>query len=174
MTPERHARLGAVLDRRQPDLTVLMDNVHKPHNLAAVARSCDAVGVGVVHGVGEDAEIRLRQKSASGSAGWLEVVMHEGLDAALAAVRAQGMRVVAAHWSDRAVGFRDYDYTRPTALLLGAELDGVSAHAAEVADAHVTIPMLGMVRSLNVSVAAALILFEAQRQREAAGLYARP
>ncbi len=171
MTPERYQKLVEILSRRQPDLTVVMENVHKPHNLAAVARSCDAVGVGRVHGIAESEQIRLTQKSASGSARWLDVVAHPDVDAAYAGLRAQGFAIVAAHLSSRARNFRELDYTRPTALVVGAELIGVSEEAAEKADAHVVIPMLGMVQSLNVSVATALILFEAQRQRELAGLY---
>jgi tRNA (guanosine-2'-O-)-methyltransferase len=79
--------------------------------------------------------------------------------------------LLAAHLSDEARDYRDFDYTRPTAFLLGSELWGVSTRAAALADAHVVIPMEGLVNSLNVSVAAALLLYEARRQREAAGYY---
>ncbi len=92
---------------------------------------------------------------------------------ALANLRAQGFSVLAAHLSKSAVDYRDTDYTRPTAIVLGAELHGVSEEALRLADQQVSIPLAGMVRSLNVSVAAALILFEAKRQREAAGMYDR-
>jgi tRNA (guanosine-2'-O-)-methyltransferase len=63
------------------------------------------------------------------------------------------------------------DFTRPTAIMMGAELHGVSPDGLDAADEHVALPMLGMVHSLNVSVATALLLYEALRQREAAGLY---
>jgi tRNA (guanosine-2'-O-)-methyltransferase len=83
-----------------------------------------------------------------------------------------GFRVFAAHPSDDAIDYRELDYTQPTAILVGAELDGVSAEGLELADVHVSVPMQGMVRSLNVSVATSILLFEAMRQREAAGMYA--
>ncbi|RMH19201.1 MAG: tRNA (guanosine(18)-2'-O)-methyltransferase TrmH [Acidobacteria bacterium] len=173
MTPRRFRRLAAVLDRRQPDLTVLMDNVHKPHNLSAVIRTCDAVGVLEVHAVSPH-PITARHDSAGGSGRWVRITSHPDHDAAAAALKGRGLRILAAHPVPAAVDFRRVDYTRPTALLLGSELDGVSSSAAAHADGFVAIPMHGAVASLNVSVAAAVILYEAQRQRAAAGLYARP
>ena len=86
----------------------------------------------------------------------------------------QNMQILAAHLSLEAVNYRDVDYTQPTCILMGNEKHGVSDEAASIADKHIIIPMLGMVQSLNVSVATAVILFEAQRQRRNAGLYASP
>lgn len=174
MTPQRFAQLNAVLDRRQPDLTVLMDDVHKSHNLAAILRTCDAVGVVEVHAVSPGGEVAQHMHRAGGSAKWVGIALHPGIDQACDALEAAGRQIVAAHLSDRALDFRQVDYARPTALLLGAEKRGVSARAAERAHQHVVIPMHGQVASLNVSVAAAVILFEAERQRAAAGLYDRP
>ena len=174
MSPERLARMKAVLARRQPDLTVVMDNVHKPHNLAAIVRTADAVGIPVVHGVSPQAEFRMRQKSASGSGKWVRVQTHEDIATCFGTLRDQGMRIYCAHLSEQAVDFRRIDFTRPTAVVVGAELEGVGEQAAALADGHVIIPMLGMVESLNVSVATAILLYEAQRQREAAGLYDNP
>jgi tRNA (guanosine-2'-O-)-methyltransferase len=173
MTPDRFRRLRAVLDRRQPDLTVLMDNVHKRHNFAAVMRTCDAVGVLEVHGVWPDPRYRPSHDASAGVGKWLPVRTHETIEAAAAALHARGFTIVAAHAAPGAVDFRTVDYARPVALLLGAELDGVSAAARDAADTLVVVPMAGMVESLNVSVAAAVILYEAQRQRAAAGLYDR-
>ena len=172
MTPERFRTLRAILDRRQPDLTVLMDRVHKPHNFSAVLRTCDAVGVLRTHLV-PTADFTAAHDTAGGANRYVGVERHRDLDAALEALRADGMRVVAAHPSDDAVDFRDVDYTAPTAVLLGTELHGLSEEAAAAADARVAVPMLGAVESLNVSVAAAVILYEAERQRAAAGMYDR-
>lgn len=174
MTSARRLQhLRAVLDRRQPDLTVLMENVHKSHNLSAIVRSCDAVGVLEVHAVSRRERVRLFHKIAGGTRRYLEVRRHRSLSAAFAHLEERGFTILAAHPATGAVDFREVDYTRPTAILLGQEKDGVSAPAASLAHRWVAIPMLGMGTSLNVSVAAALILFEAQRQRRAAGLYAR-
>ncbi len=173
MTPERFARLRAVLERRQADLTVLLDNVHKPHNLSAVLRSCDAVGVLRAHAVWPSASFRFHRLT-SGSAGkWVRVMTHPTIEEGIASLREHGHQLVAAHPGQNAVDFREIDYTRATAIILGAELDGVSGRALDLADQHLVIPMAGHVASLNVSVAAALILFEAQRQRQRAGMYDR-
>ncbi|GIX29569.1 MAG: tRNA (guanosine(18)-2'-O)-methyltransferase [Porticoccaceae bacterium] len=174
VTPRRLARIRAVLERRQPDLTVVADRVHKPHNLAAILRTCDGVGVGRVHAVAPDpAALSPCPETAAGSHRWVEVVRHDTVAAAIAAVRAAGMAVWAVHLSPRAVDFREVDYTRPAALLVGAEKQGPSDEAVAAADGEVVIPMFGMVESFNVSVACALVLMEARSQRERAGLYDR-
>ena len=172
MTPKRFRRLRAVLDRRQPDLTVLLDNVHKPHNFSAILRSLDAVGACEAHAVWTDSKLRPRRLASGGSGKWVTIRTHDDRDAAIAHLRDCDFRLVVAHLSATARDYRNIDYTQPTALVLGAELTGVSDEVLEAADHHVVIPMSGMVQSLNVSVAAAVILFEAQRQREAAGQYA--
>lgn len=174
MTPHRYRRVLEVLARRQPDLTVLAEAVHKPHNLSAVLRSCDAVGVPVVHAVRGRGPVPTFSATSASADKWVELRVHDDLDLAIDGLRAQGMQVLAAHLSEGAVDFREPDYTKPTCLLFGNEKDGVSPRAASVADHHIKVPMLGMVQSLNVSVAAAVILFEAQRQRRAAGYYGAP
>ena len=187
MTPERLAKIRAVLDKRQPDLTVLMERVHKPHNFSAILRSCDAVGVLEAHAIPakhglpdleEAAGLDLKSKTfneTSGSAAkWVGLQVHPDTLSALNHLKSRGFQVLAAHFSERALDYRQADYTRPTCILLGTEKWGVSPEAAEQADAHILIPMMGMVRSLNVSVAAAVILFEAQRQRLQAGFYQQP
>ena len=172
MTPERFEKLKSVLARRQPDLTVLMEDVHKTHNIAAIIRTCDAVGVFEAHAVSEDPDLRRHHVIAAGTRKWVPVRTHASLEAAAGELRRQGLRIVAAHLDERAVDYRDLDYTQPTVLLLGSELWGVSEAAATLADTLIRVPMQGLVESLNVSVAAALVLFEAARQRERAGLYA--
>ncbi len=171
MTARRFQKINHVLNRRQPDLTVVMDNVNKLHNLAAIVRTCDAVGVGDVWAVADSDDIRVKQKAASGTGKWVNVHAGDSIDKVYAHLRQQGVRLLAAHFDAQAAHFRDVDYTRPIAIVVGAELYGVSARAVELADGAIRIPMAGMVQSLNVSVATALILFEAQRQREAAGFY---
>jgi tRNA (guanosine-2'-O-)-methyltransferase len=173
MTPERFRRLRAALERRQPDLTVLMDQVHKPHNFSAILRSCDAVGVLEAHVVAPAGAVAIHHATSAGTKKWIAVKGHASVAEAARHLRARGLRLLAAHPSATAHDYRSVDYTTPTALILGAELHGVSAEALALADAHVTIPMAGLVRSLNVSVASALLLFEAYRQRAAAGMYER-
>ncbi|WP_028116403.1 tRNA (guanosine(18)-2'-O)-methyltransferase TrmH [Ferrimonas senticii] len=172
MTPERLARINAMLDNRQIDLTVCLENIHKPHNLSAVIRTADAVGISDVHAIwAEDGYQRISNHKASGSGQWVDLHSHHSTDAAVAHFRGQGMQVVVTNLSTDACDFRDIDYTQPTVLLMGNERDGISDRALALADKQIQVPMVGMVQSLNVSVAAALILYEAQRQRQQAGLY---
>ncbi|MDH3647721.1 MAG: tRNA (guanosine(18)-2'-O)-methyltransferase TrmH [Gammaproteobacteria bacterium] len=171
MTPERFQKLNAVLRRRQPDLTLIAENTQKTQNIAALRRTCDAVGVFEMHAISE-ATIRRHHMVSAGSGKWVPLTRHNSIRAACSALHDQGFHILAAHQSRRAVDFRDIDYTQASAILLGGELWGVSATAASLADAHITVPMHGMVASLNVSVAAALVLYEAMRQREEAGFYA--
>ena len=171
MTPERFRRIRAILERRQPDLTVLLENVHKPHNLAAILRTADAVGLYRAHAVVPDRELRTSLVSASGAHKWVDVEQHDSLGAALAALGRQGLQVLAAHPDANAVDYRTVDFTQPSAILFGQELDGLSRDALAAAAVKIKVPMAGFVTSLNVSVAAAIVLFEAMRQRTAAGLY---
>lgn len=171
MTPERLQKIKRTLAYRQPDLTVLTDEVHKQHNLSAIIRSCDAFAVQEVNCVWMSDQYRVYNGTAAGAAGWVDVRTHDTTPKAIKTLQDEGFRVCAAHFSDKAIDFRDYDFTQPTALLLGAELEGVSQEAADQACEHLIIPMLGMVQSFNVSVAAALLLSEAQRQRQAAGFF---
>lgn len=171
MTPERFAKLQRALHRRQPDLTVLTDNVHKPHNISAILRTCDAVGVHRLHAVSPGGEVRRHHMIAGGSKRWVDVVVHADSQSGVAALEEAGWRLILAHEGAGSRDFRDVDYTERVAIVLGAELHGPTAAARAAADVAVAIPMQGLVESLNVSVAAAVILFEAQRQRREAGLY---
>ncbi len=173
MTPERFHKLKSVLHRRQPDLTVLAADVHKPHNISAILRTCDAVGIHRIHAVSPGGELRRHHMAAGGSGAWVGVEHHEDLDAAIASLRQRGWKLLAAHPNRDAKDFRTIDYTQKTGIVLGSELDGLPDAAVEGADEIIALPIEGMVESLNVSVAAAVILYEAQRQRAAAGMYDR-
>lgn len=171
MNQARFLKLQQVLSRRQPDLTVITDNVHKSRNLSAIVRTCDAVGIHQIHSARPMDGYGTHHGTAKGSHRWVGVTIYDEVQTPIQRLQQQGFQVVAATFSERAVDYRTIDFTQPCALLLGAELEGVSAEAAEMADAHVTVPMMGMVSSFNVSVAAAIILAEAQRQRDEKGLY---
>ncbi len=171
MNPRRFRRIQEVLARRQPDLTVLMERVNKPHNFAAILRNCDAVGILEAHVVPPKKGIHLSNHTSAGTAKWVSVQTHSDVEAAIRAVRKAGFRVLAAHPAQDAVDFRTVDFTQPVAIMVGAELEGISAEGLAAADEKIVIPMAGMARSLNVSVATALLLFEAQRQRAQAGFY---
>ncbi|MGS2723302.1 tRNA (guanosine(18)-2'-O)-methyltransferase TrmH [Porticoccus sp. GXU_MW_L64] len=173
MTPERFQRIVAVLNKRQPDLTVITDDVHKGQNLSAIVRTCDAVGIPEIHAVYSKGEYRPHTGTAMGSQKWVHANIWPTVAEPIETLKAQGFQIIAAHLSDKTVDFRQVDYCKPTALLLGAEREGVSDTALRGVDQEITVPMLGMVESFNVSVACAIILSEAQRQRQAAGFYHR-
>ncbi|NTW53520.1 MAG: tRNA (guanosine(18)-2'-O)-methyltransferase TrmH [Chlorobaculum sp.] len=171
VAPERFRKIRELLEKRQTDLTLVMDNVNKSHNLAAIIRSCDAVGIHQVHAISYRSSIKTKQHTAAGASRWVKLRLSESITPVGEKLREAGAQILVAHYCPEAVDFRSIDYTRPTAIVMGEELRGPSQEALDLADNFIYIPMMGMVESLNVSVAAALILFEAQRQRQAAGLY---
>ncbi len=173
MTPERFAKLQRALDRRQPDLTVFMDSVNKPHNFSAIIRTADAVGIQRLHAISMGETLRRYHMIAGGTKHWVGVTLHRSTHAAVSALRGEGWRLVAAHVGERTRDYRELDYTQKVALMVGAELVGLSDAAVAAADDHIAIPMHGLGTSLNVSVAVGAILLEAERQRSAAGLYAQ-
>ena len=129
MTPERYQKILTVLQRRQPDLTVITDQVHKGQNLSAIIRTCDAVGIHRVHAVYQEGPFRPHTGTALGSHKWVETTVHRSIGQPIGLLQQQGFQVIAAHFTPGAVDYTEVDYTRPTALLLGAEKWGVSEHA---------------------------------------------
>lgn len=170
MTLERYLKIRDALSKRQTDLTLLLEELHKPYNVSAVLRSADAVGVSKIHAVwGENHAIG--KGTGMGSHVWVKTQTHRSLANAVDYLHQQNMQVLVTHLDKDAIDFRDVDYTKPTAILLGQEKTGATAKAVALADQSIMVPMMGMVQSLNVSVAGALILYEAQRQRQVAGMY---
>ncbi|MFU8885310.1 MAG: tRNA (guanosine(18)-2'-O)-methyltransferase TrmH [Cyanobacteriota bacterium] len=170
LLPRRYERLKAVMDQRMGDLTLLLEHVEKPHNLSAILRSCDAVGVLEAHAVCLAGRLPTFNSTAQGSQKWVPLQLHESGVAAMQALKARGFRLYGTLLSATAVDYRSCDFTGPTAFVLGAEKWGLSPEAAALVDQAVIIPMRGMVQSLNVSVATAMLLAEALRQRQVAGL----
>lgn len=171
MTPERFLKIKDVLTKRQMDLTVIMDNIHKPHNFNAIVRTCDAVGVQDIQYIPVTKGYRQLNYYAKGSQKWVEAHKYDDFPSVADEFQGKGYQLLAAHFSDTAVDYREIDYTKPTAIVMGTELKGISDETAAIVDKHIVVPMQGMVASLNVSVASAVILFEAQNQRLAAGMY---
>ena len=175
ITPERLARLKEVLARRQKGLTLVLSNIHDPHNVSAIYRSCDAFGVPEVHLYYTDTAFPALSRRSSGSARkWVDTVRHRSLEGLSAALRGQGMQILSTSCSPTAMPLDAYDFTRPTAVIMGNEHSGVSEEVLRIVDGEVYIPMYGMIQSFNVSVAAAVILAEAARQRKQAGMYDSP
>ena len=174
-TPAREARIREVLRARQRDLALALANIHDPHNVSAIYRSCDAFGVARVWLYYTRVPFpKLSRKSSGSASKWVESERAGDPDALAADLRSRGMRILATSFSPRARPLSEWDFLGPTAIILGNEHDGVEKELLERADGEIYIPMRGMIQSLNVSVAAAIILAEAARQREAAGCYSRP
>jgi tRNA (guanosine-2'-O-)-methyltransferase len=174
LNEKRIARIDEVLSKKQPDLQVMLDNVHSSQNLSAIIRSADAVGVlDIYYSTNENESLRIHKTITQGAHRWTRRYrMNDDHKVAfLKEKKEQGFQVVVTHLDERAVSFRHIDYTKPTLLVMGNEKEGVSAEIVKLADQVIIIPMQGMVQSLNVSVATGLILYEAQRQREDAGRY---
>lgn len=170
MIQERFQRIKQVLLKRQTDLTVCLEHVHKPQNVSAILRTCDAVGIHECNIVWNE-HTYFRKGTAMGTQKWLKHLKHDSIEKAHQYFKSQNMQVLVTNLSDKSVDFRTIDYTRPTAIILGQEKYGSSEEAIALADHEIVIPMMGMVQSLNVSVASALILYEAQHQRQQAGAY---
>ncbi len=162
----RIERIQTVLRKRQPDLTVVMENIHDPHNVSAVLRSCDAVGVMQVELLYTVEKFpRIGKKSSSSANKWLERRKHRSVDECYTTLRAEGFSIYATRLDAAAVSLYDLDLTKKVALVFGNEHRGVSDEAARKADGNFIIPMVGMIQSLNISVACAVSLYEAMRQR---------
>lgn len=175
ITERRAKRIRDVLSRRQTDLTLVINNIHDPHNVSAILRSCDAFGIHRVHLLYTDTAFPALGKKSSGSAKkWVETVRHPDAASLAASLRADGFTLVATGFTETAKPLPEWNLAAPTAIILGNEHRGVDEELAPHVDGTLYIPMQGMVQSLNVSVAAAVILYEAFRQRLAAGRYDHP
>jgi tRNA (guanosine-2'-O-)-methyltransferase len=167
----RIARLREVLERRQNDLSVVVENVWDPHNASAIVRSADGFAAGTVHLLYtiEKAPELSRGVSAYTDK-WTTIERHDATADLVQTLRERGQRIFVTHVDDSARDYLDVDWTQPAALVLGNEQRGCSEELLAASDERVQIPMLGFAQSFNVSVAAAVILAEAARQRRAAGL----
>jgi tRNA (guanosine-2'-O-)-methyltransferase len=162
----RLARFEFVLRHRQPDLTVVMENIHDPHNVSAMLRSCDAAGVWEAQLLyNTDAFPKIGKKSSASAGKWVGRRKFGTVDECYAKLRSEGFRIVATRLDEQAQSIYDVDLTQKVAIVFGNEHRGVSDDAALAADGLIQIPMFGMIQSLNVSVACAITLYEALRQR---------
>lgn len=172
-TPERLARMRAVLERRQPDLRVVIEHVRDPHNASAILRSCDALGVHTVHLLYTDQPSpEISRAVSSSSHQWLDIRRHSDPQELADVLHAEGIPLLVTRREEGARALVEVDFTGPAAVVFGNEHRGCSDEVAAVADGALWIPMVGMVESFNVSVSAAIVLAEAYRQRAAAGMAA--
>ncbi len=168
LLPRRFERLKSVLNRRISDLTILLENVEKPHNLSAIIRSCDAVGILEANAIFNKKKFLTFNSTAQGSQKWVKLNQYKQTSEAISALKEQGFKLYGTNLNPKSIDYKECDFKGPTAFVLGAEKWGISEEAASLMDEHIHIPMRGMVESLNVSVAASTLLFEAIRRRQVA------
>jgi rRNA methylases len=173
MTPERKQRLLSVINKRQADLTVLLENVFDPHNVSAVLRSCDAVGIQNVYVLNTKLPPHQRwgYRSSSGAYKWVTVHQFTNLKICIEEIRKKYQTILTSSLGHDSSGLYEIDFTKSMALVFGNENTGVSKEVQEVCDGNFMIPQVGMIRSLNISVACAVTIYEAYRQKELAGHY---
>jgi len=178
MNSTREEKIRKVIQQSQPDLAVVLENIFDPLNISAVLRSCDAVGVREVFVVYtkkylDKRGLVLGKRTSGGAFKWIDVYVFEDLQTCFRRVKERYGRILATHLSAESPSLSLYetDFSEPTALLFGNEDEGVSAEAIALSDGNFVIPMAGFAESLNISVACAVTLFEAKRQRMVKGYY---
>ncbi|WP_457559931.1 TrmH family RNA methyltransferase [Caminibacter sp.] len=173
VTEERLNKMKKILETRQDTLRVFMDYVYSHHNLSAIVRTCDAVNVGKLY-YRHQKKVKLNNEITMGAHKWIFTEYVDDIEKFYKDIKSQGYQVVVTLLDEDTIDFREVDYTKPTLIVLGNEVDGASEVSIKYADKKVIIPMYGMSQSLNVSVANAVILYEAQRQRALKGMYDKP
>jgi tRNA (guanosine-2'-O-)-methyltransferase len=165
--------LEYVLSKRQNDITIVLENVFDPHNISAVMRTCDAVGVQEVYILNTKIPRHKKwgPKSSSSAAKWLTIRQFEDAEECFTELRKKYSKILTTHLSSDAVNLYDINFAEPLALVFGNEHSGVSEEIRKLADGNFIIPQMGIIRSLNISVACAVTLYEAYRQKSVAGHY---
>ena len=173
LSENRDKKFRNVLSKRQPDLTVVMENIHDPHNIFAIMRTCDAVGIMEIYIINtQGPRKKAAGKNSSSSANkWVTAHHFTSVEECVKALKEKNFKIFATHLSSDAKSLYDVNLTEKVALVFGNEKDGVSEELLPYADGNIIIPMVGQIQSLNVSVATAVSLYEAMRQRTAAGQY---
>ncbi len=172
----RIKKLLSVLEKRQHEVTVVMENINDPHNISAAIRSCDAVGISKIQLIytRKQPVPKLGKKSSSSAIKWVETEMFTSVEDCFDKLKSQGFSIFTTHMNSKSVPVYEIDFTQKTALVFGNEHLGVSDEALHLADGNFLIPQAGMIQSLNISVAVAVSVYEVFRQRNEAGLYNLP
>ena len=176
MTEKRLEKIKDVAKKRQGDLTVVLNNVHDPHNIGAVLRTCDSVGIKEVYVLYNDdrlseKNINLGKRAASSARKWVDVYMYTDVDKCMKDIKGKYDTIFGTHLSSESVSLYDLDLSKSVALVFGNEHAGISDEVLEFLDGNFIIPQVGMVQSLNISVSVAVSLYEALRQREKTNMY---
>jgi tRNA (guanosine-2'-O-)-methyltransferase len=173
MTNERQKRIEQVLLKRQNDITVVLENVYDPHNISAVMRTCDAVGVKEIYVLNNKIPPHKKwgSRSSSSAAKWMVIQQFEDAQQCFYELRKNYAAIYTTHLQENSRQLYELDLTQPVALVFGNEHSGVSEEIRKLADGNFIIPQVGMITSLNISVACAVTLYEAYRQKTNANHY---
>ncbi len=158
LTEDRKRRFLEVLSKRTNYLTVAVEDVYQLHNTSAVLRSCDAFGIQEVHIVTDRFESKLDKNIALGAEKWVDVTHYSSTADCIAKIKEQGYQLVATSPHEKGIALADFEITTQTALFFGTEKEGLTPEVLEQADQFIKIPMVGFSESLNVSVAAAIVI----------------
>jgi len=171
-TQRRLDRLSRALMHTQPDLTVVLENIHDPHNVSAILRTCDAVGIRKISLLYTEEKFpKIGKKSSASANKWIESAKFKSVSECYEFLKSEGFQIAASVVGEESDSLYELNLRNRIALVFGNEHRGVSAEAASSADVVFQVPMLGMVQSLNVSVACAISLYECLRQRMKSGDY---
>ena len=171
-TEKRISKIRAVVSKRQPSLKIILENIHDPHNVSAIFRTCDAAGIPKVSLLYNIEKFpKIGKKSSASAFKWIEKEKFKSVEECYKQLRSQGYKIYASSISEGAQDLYKIDFTEKSAIVMGNEHRGVSKEAEDLADKKFYIPMYGMVQSLNVSVSAAITIYEALRQRNAKSMY---
>ena len=171
-TEKRIEKIKWVVSKRQPSLRIVIENIHDPHNVSAIFRTCDAAGipkVSLLYNVEKFPKIG--KKSSASAYKWIEREKFKTVEECYSQLRQEKFKIYASSLSSNSKSLYELDFTKKTAIVFGNEHRGLSKDAEELADERFFIPMYGMVQSLNVSVSTAICIYEALRQRTLKSLY---
>jgi len=169
MIEDRHKKVFEVIERRQEGVIVLED-IHDPHNAAAVWRSCDGFGFQKVYLIFEKEKVfnpkKIGKASSSSANKWLDFKVFKSTKQCLEELKKDGYKIFATVLDKEAKNINKVDFKiNKIALMMGNEHQGLSETAIKMANEKVYIPMKGMVQSFNLSVTAAIVMYEVDRQR---------
>ena len=164
LTEKRKALFKKVLEDRTRHFTVVLEDIFQPHNASAVVRTCDIFGIQDVHTIENKYNNKISRHVAKGSQKWLSYNRYrddrDNTKSCLASLKEKGYQIIATTPHNDSCLLQDFDVTKKSAFVFGVESEGVSETVIENADGFLKIPMVGFTESLNISVAAAIILQE--------------
>lgn len=174
-TESRLKKISNVLSLRQKDVTIVIEDIHDPHNVSAIFRTADAVGIPEINLVYKNEKFpKIGSLSSASANKWIDKIKYKNVEDCISNLKKNNFTIYSAAITESAKNYLEYDFTKPTAFIIGNEHRGLSPEAIKNSDEIIKIPMMGMVQSLNVSVATAILLFELYRQRLLKKMYQTP